>query len=239
MLDLLNGTHGNNAASGSNEGCIIEIEPAQVKEAHSNLQRAREILQSLPELQGATHLLEVDLHSLCGEFELALEGLARYEHLRSSQHNASSSATRENETTQIQLAKAKLLIHSGQFTHALSEYEDLLENMEKGVELQVKQQQETQSNEGECLPVIHGAAAMTGVGMTKLLLHLRDSDGSTSHELNAGNSDILESLETATEVLLESRKDALRSPKYAGLAVDLGLAAAISQSNLGDRKSVV
>jgi len=216
VLDLLNGS--------STFG-----EPARVKEAHSNLQRARDILQSLPELQVATHLLEVDLLSFCGKFDLALEALARYKHLK----NNLSTEINTKENTQLQFMRAKLLVHSGQFAHALSEYEDLLEDMEREVERQMEGQQEENSEEGDQLSVIHGAAAMTGVGVTKLLIHAREASHDGGHESNAAKSEIIESIETATDMLLESRKEAVLSPKHAQLAVDLGLAASISLTNLG------
>ena len=95
-----------------------------MNEALSNLQRARDILQSMPELNLATHLLEVDLRCLSGEFDTALEVLSRYEHLKASGMDA-------EERTMLQFIKAQLMINSGRFAHALSEYEWLLEDMER------------------------------------------------------------------------------------------------------------
>ena len=149
-------------------------------------------------MQMATFLLEVDLLSLCGKFNLALDALARYTidiTNKSLQHDDTKKNDdgRSEEEIQIQLQfiKAKLLVHSGQFTHALSEYEDILEGMEREVERQTQQalklaeQQQQQQQDGSekllsqqedilnnSLPVIHGASALTGVGVTKLLIHL-------------------------------------------------------------------
>jgi len=217
VLDFLNGSNPDGGESSS-------IEAAQAKEAHSNLKRARDILQSMPELQLATLLLEADLHSFCGEFDSALDALSRYEH---SKKNNDASKMSKNESKRLQFLRAKLLVHSGKFSRALAEYEDLLEGMEREAERQMQRMQTQRKRGGEeSLPVIHGAAALNGVGVTSLLLHARGDD-------DASESDIIESLETVTEMLLESRKEALLSPAHARLAVDLGLAASISLTNLG------
>ncbi|KAL7539049.1 hypothetical protein ACHAWF_006282 [Thalassiosira exigua] len=204
---------------------IDNVESAHVKEAHANLQRARDILQSMPDLQGATYLIEADLLSLCGKFDSALEVLAKYER---------TAKIDESKRKLLQFLTAKLLVHSGAFSHALSEYEDLLEEMEREVERQVQMQQEQTNKEGEWLPVINGAAALTGIGVAKLLVHLREG-GNGQGTANLTKSEIMEPIETATAMLLESREDALRSldPDHAALAVDLGLAASISLTNLG------
>ena len=111
---------------------------------------------------------------------------------KSLQHddNMENDDGRSEEEIQIQLQfiKAKLLVHSGQFTHALSEYEDILEGMEREVERQTQQalklaeqqQQQKQQQDGSekllsqqedilnnSLPVIHGASALTGVGVKR------------------------------------------------------------------------
>ncbi|KAL9180546.1 hypothetical protein ACHAXT_010999 [Thalassiosira profunda] len=212
-IDILNGEEG-------------ALEPSRVNEALSNLQRARDILQSMPELNLATFLLEANLRCLCGEFEAALEGLSRYEHLKASSIDA-------EERTMLQFLKAQLMINSGRFAHALSEYECLLEDMEREAEEQVRLLQERGGgdNTESPLPVIHAASALTGVGASQLLSHIRD--GSGGNAMDADEGEILESIETATDMLLESRKDALLSPKHSQLAVDLGLAAAVSLTNLG------
>jgi len=227
VLDLLNRSDrrrrsGEDGRGG--DGGIAEPTAARAKEAYSDLRRARDILRSMPELHAATYLLEVDLSHLCGNFDSALEGLARYE------HHLSTKKSEGDERTQLQFMKAKVLVHSGQFTHALSEYEDLLECMEREAERQVQRRQDKKGGEDDVpLPVIHGAAALTGIGVTKLLAHLRgdgvDADGD--------ESDIIESMETAVDVLLESRKDASSNPLYAEMAIDLGIAACISLTNLG------
>lgn len=257
VLDILTGDMSSARCSRTvgDDDIVVVIDNAKIKEAHSNLQRARDILQSMPEMQMAIHLLEVDLLSLCGKFALALDALTRYTidiTNKSLQHDDTKKNDdgRSEEEIQIQFIKAKLLVHSGQFTHALSEYEDILEGMEREVERQTQQalklaeqqQQQQQQNGSEkllsqqedilnnSLPVIHGASALTGVGVTKLLIHLREefAEGSTAE------GDIIECIETATEMLLESRKDAAScGPKFATLAVDLGLAASISLTNLG------
>ena len=224
VLDLLDGS-----TSPGEE--VISIESVQLREAHSNLQRARDILQSLPEMSHATQLLEADLLIFSGQFESALECLTRYE-------NLTRESLTDKERTCIQFIKAKLLVYLGRLTHALSDYEYLLEDMERHVELQVQQQerqqdepQQQQPNEevGESLTVIHGASALSGVGLTNLFLHLRQGNTDTSE------SEIIDSLETAAEMLLESREEAMMSFRrdHTRLAIELGLAASISLTNLG------
>ena len=192
----------------------------------SKLQRARDILQSLPQLHSSTYLISVDLHALFGEFDLALECLARYIHLQQQHGMKLSKRTRIH----LQFLKAKLFFISGQFTHALSEYEDMLETMEKDVERQMKRQQRSERERG--VSVMDGAATLTGMGLTKLLLHLTENQDTASSSSFVA-SEILEPIETSTDMLLESRRDALNSPQHAELAVDLGIAASISLTNLG------
>ena len=169
-IDVLNGAEG-------------ALEPSRVKEALSNLLRARDILQSMPELNLATHLLEVDLRCLCGEFEAALEGLSRYEHLKAVSMDA-------GERTMLQFLKAQLMINSGRFAHALSEYECLLEDMEREAEEQVRLLQErgegASAEANNPLPVIHAASALTGVGASQLLSHIRDGIGGNATDADEG-----------------------------------------------------
>ena len=259
VLNLLNGESGvsddnNESTSASSSSSCSEsiINPATINEAHTNLERARDILQSMPEeLQMATYLIEVDLLSQCGKFDVALDRLTRYELYINKQH-ANNNDYHPNEKkkydeikVQLQFVKAKLLLNSGQFSHALSEYEDMLEHMERMVERQIQlamklQQQQNQQSDhhqnqeedvfmNNTLPVIHGASALTGVGVTKLLIHTRED----FTEGGAAESDIIESIQTATEMLVESRKDAAASPLHSELAIDLGIAASISYTNLG------
>lgn len=203
---------------------------------HSNLQRARDVLQSLPELHSSTYLISIDLYAHCGQFDLALESLTTYNHyfLQNHQHQMKLS---KRKRVHLQFLKAKLYFLSGQFTHALSEYEDLLDVMEQDVQHQMKHQQKSEKERG--VSVIDGAASLTGVGLTKLMMFLlnqleSDTDDSTitARKNNCANQ-ILEAIETSTDMLLESRRDALHSPKHAGLAIDLGIAASISLTNLG------
>ncbi|KAK1741328.1 hypothetical protein QTG54_007806 [Skeletonema marinoi] len=195
-----------------------------IEQVHSNLQRARDILQSIPELHSSTYLISMDLYTLSGQYDLALENLARYNHHSLQQK-------KRNKRTlllHLQFLKAKLYLLSGQFTLALSEYEDLLDVMEQRVQRQLKNQQRSEVQRG--VSVIEGAATLSGVGLTKLLLVLhQDSTTATAASAN----EIIEAIETSTEMLLESRRDALRSPKHAELAIDLGIAASISLTNLG------
>jgi len=176
-------------------------------------------------------------------------------------NSGTSNTMQSNTLLQLQFIKSKLLVSLGQYEYALSEYEHMLENMEREVERQMnralalQQQQQEKNNEAtrsdeqkememptDTLPVIHGASALTGVGITKLLLHLREQEqhdttsSSTDTTTNNGTSeieDIIESIQTATEILLESRTDAIKSPMHTALAVDLGIAASISLTNLG------
>ena len=164
---------------------------------------------------------------------MALESLARYTHLQLQQQPKKQSSNNKRKRIHLQFLKAKLLAISGQFTLALSEYEDLLEIFEEDVERQMKQQQRSELERG--VSVIDGAATLTGVGLTKLLLLLHNQPGEENNQDNATSSaqEIIEAIETSTDMLLESRRDALRSPKHAELAVDLGIAASISLTNLG------
>ena len=174
-------------------------------------------------------------------------------------NSGTSNTMQSNTLLQIQVIKSKLLCNIGQYEYALSEYENMLENMEREVErqmnhalaLQQQQQQEINNDDArsdeekememptDTLPVIHGASALTGVGVTKLLLHLREHTTSSSSSTSTTNNntseieDIIESIQTATEILLESRTDAIKSPTHTTLAVDLGIAASISLTNLG------
>jgi len=175
-------------------------------------------------------------------------------------NSGTSNTMSSNTLLQLQIIKSKLLVSLGQYEYALSEYEHMLENMEREVERQMNRvlalQQQQQQQDGssdqqkemqkememptDTLPVIHGASALTGVGVTKLLLHLREQDttSSSSTDTTTNNStseieDIIESIQTATEILLESRTDAIKSTLHTTLAVDLGIAASISLTNLG------
>ena len=73
-MDILNGdtSSASSSTAGDDDVDIVVIDNAKIKEAHSNLQRARDILQSIPEMQMATFLLEVDLLSLCGKFHFGI-----------------------------------------------------------------------------------------------------------------------------------------------------------------------
>lgn len=235
VLDLLDGS----SQDTTNPYTKNQSAEKVVKEAHSNLQRARDIFQSMPELHAATYLLEVALHAHVGEFKLALEGVIRYQHLLSKKKQ-------QAQKFHLQLIKAKLLFHTGQFTHSLSEYEDLLEHMEEEVERQMKKQQQEKNKDDDRLPVINGAATLTGVGLNKLMLHVH-SAGDDDFVNNATKQEVFEAIETATDMLVESRTDALLSVEHSGLALDLGLVASISLTNLGvvhclminDKKSTI
>jgi tetratricopeptide (TPR) repeat protein len=206
------------------------------QQLHSNLQRARDILQSLPELHSSTYLISTDLYALCGQFDLALESLARYNHSlqqqqQQQQHGKMKKLTKQKRI-QLQFLQAKLYTLSGQFTLALSEYEDLLETMEQDVERQMKHHQRSEMERG--VSVIDGAATLTGVGLTKFLLLLyQNQEEGENPETTSTINEIMEAMETSTDMLLESRQDALHSPKHADLAIDLGIAASISLTNLG------
>jgi tetratricopeptide (TPR) repeat protein len=180
--------------------------------------RARDIFQSLPELHSATFLLEASLLSHIGQFEKAIAAITRYQY-----------SERQINPTTLQFVKAKLLFHSGKFTHALSEYEDLLEYMEQEVERQMKMQ-DRHNTDGNTLAVIDGAAALTGVGLTKFMIH---HTGQGENDDVESSNEIIESLRTATELLLESRQDALMSSEHLDIALDLGLAVVISLTNFG------
>jgi len=174
-------------------------------------------------------------------------------------NSGTSNTMQSNTLLQLQFIKSKLLVSLGQYEYALSEYEHMLENMEREVERQMQRalalQQQQEKNNGnaisdeqkememptDTLPVIHGASALTGVGVTKLLFHLREdttsssssTDTSTTNNNTSEIEDIIESIQTATEILLESRTDAIKSTLHTALAVDLGIAASISLTNLG------
>jgi tetratricopeptide (TPR) repeat protein len=208
-LDIVNGKLDTNSARGDATQLI--------KQAQTNIERGRDIFQALPELHAATYLLEASLLSHTGQFSKTIEAIVRFQH----------SSNKQDRVT-LQFIKAKLLFHSGKFTHALSEYEDILEFME-GV---VAKQMERNNKDDDRLPVIDGAAALTGVGLTKLMIH-HTNPGDEYQVNNTNQSEIIEAVQTATEMLLESRKDAILSAKYSGLALDLGLAAAISLTNFG------
>ena len=208
ILDIIDGKWNDNSS--------VPGEASQlIKQAEGNINRARDIFQSMPELHSATYLLEASLFSHVGQFDRALASLIRYQH----------SSTKRNPVA-MQFVKAKLSFHSGKFTHALSEYEDILEYMEEEVERQMK------NNSDNALPVIDGAAALTGVGLSKFMIH-HTSQGDETNVDNTNQSEIIEAIQTATEMLLESRKDALLSVKHGDLALDLGLAAVISLTNFG------
>ena len=212
VLDIIDGK-----ISDDNANALVEANQL-IKQAQDNVDRARDIFQSLPELHSATFLLDASLYSHLGQFEKALTAIIRYQHL-----------SNQTSAVALQFTKAKLLFHSGKFTHALSEYEDMLECMEEKIERQI--QNEQQSIDGERVAVIDGAAALTGVGLSKFMLHLtsqRAKDGDITIQ-----SESIDAIQTATEMLLESRKNALSSINHTDLALDLGLAAVISLTNFG------
>ncbi|KAL7473207.1 hypothetical protein ACHAXS_013661 [Conticribra weissflogii] len=195
-----------------------------------NLHRARDILRSIPELYSATYLLETELHVFMGNFQSALDSLLRYQHLLSKQKTKGYVKHKRH----LQFIHAKLLFCLGQFENCLSEYEDLLEYMENEVQRQTEQnkiqegiQGKTQQNDVP-LPVIDGASALTGIGLSNMMLYLNDPDDNSSYK-----GEIIAPLETATDMLLESRKDAIASLEHSRLALDLGIAASISLGNLG------
>lgn len=216
VLDIIGGSLGSYNANALGEAGRI------VKQAQTNVQRSRDIFQTLPDLHAATHLLEASLLSHTGKYEEAIDAIIRYQHFSRNQDHVS-----------LQFVKAKLLFHSGKFSHALSEYEDMLEFMEGEVERQMKRKQNQSKKDGsDTLPVINGAAALTGVGLTKFMVH-NTSLSENDHIDNTTQREIVDAIQTATEMLLESRKDALGSAIHSGLALDLGLAAAISLTNFG------
>ncbi|KAL3783789.1 hypothetical protein HJC23_000378 [Cyclotella cryptica] len=216
VLDIIDGLLGTNNSNAQGEADRI------LKQAQTNVQRARDIFQSLPDLHAATYLLEASLQTHVGKHEMAIDSILRYQH---SSHNM--------DPVSLQFMKAKLMFHAGKFNHALSEYEDMLEFMEGEVERQMKRkQQQNRKDGGDTLPVINGAAALTGVGLTKLMIH-QISQHEYDNADNTTKREIIEAIQTATEMLLESRKDALVSAKHSSLALDLGLAAAISLTNFG------
>lgn len=272
VLNILHGTSfdGTNNSNANNDNPVPQLQPAL-----DNLHRSRDILHSIPELEAATYLIEVELLTLYGKFDAAIECLSRYEYLckrtmkkqmkttKSGKKGGHRKEAMEDIVNQrkLQFVKAKLLYISGQFSRALAEYEDVLECMEQEVEDQVQQLQlrhghvengvDTEGNGEEKkrselvqaddsvnpLPVIHGAAALSAVGITKLLIHLRKQPNglnpSPQYSTKIEIDDIIEAMENATDMLLESRKDALLSHEHANLAIDLGLAASIAVTNLG------
>jgi tetratricopeptide (TPR) repeat protein len=226
----------------SNEEGTVEI-----RRAHVDLSRAKEILMqySQYEVANTIDLLECDLWCSTGDFDKAFVCLSRYEY-HSYKKIAATTTARTSRKSRIvlQFEKARLLVSSGKFHEALSEYEDLLERMEIEVQERIEMKKmdngrrsntnNSDDDEQDILPVIDAVSAVTGVGITKLLLHLRSSSLVSSNNIGGGDVDeIIESLDTATEMLLESRKDALLSPIHYQLAVDLGLAASISLTNAG------
>jgi hypothetical protein len=230
----------------SNEDGTVEI-----RRAHVDLARAKEILMQYSQYEVAytIDLLECDLCCSIGNFDKALVYLSRYEYhsyKKTAATTTKTTPTRRKSRMVLQFEKARLLVSSGKFHEALSEYEDLLERME--IEVQERIEMKKMDNNGrrsntnksdddeehDILPVIDAVSAVTGVGITKLLLHLRSSSLVSSNNIGGGDVDeIIESLDTATEMLVESRKDALLSPIHYQLAVDLGLAASISLTNAG------
>ena len=237
VIDLLNdGPTSNEDGDGS----------VEIRKAHADLARAKEILMqySQHEVANTIDLLECDLWCSTGDFDKALVCLSRYEYHSYKKTTSTTTRTSRRSRMVLQFEKARLLVCTGKLHEALSEYEDLLERMETEVQESMekkKMNDEKHSNinnnddDNDILPVIDAVSAVTGVGITKLLLHLRSS-ASTLVSSNIGGNDadeIIESLDTATEMLLESRKDALLSPIHYQLAVDLGLAASISLTNAG------
>lgn len=212
VLDIIDGKY-------SKDNTTPEVETNQlVKLSQENIERSRDIFHALPELHSATFLLEASLFTHVGQFEKAVAAVTRYQHT-SSQINSAT----------LQFAKAKLLFHSGEFIHALSEYEDMLDHMEEEVERQMQSDQQYATD--KALSVLDGAATLTGVGLSKFMIHhIRKGDNNVD---NINQSESIEAIQTATEMLLESRKDALMSPDYSNLALDLGLAAVISLNNFG------
>ena len=239
VIDLLNdGPTSNEDGDGS----------VEIRRAHADLARAKEILMqySQHEVVNAIDLLECDLWCSTGDYDKALVCLSRYEYHSYKKTTATTSTTRTSRRSRmvLQFEKARLIVCTGKLHEALSEYEDLLERMEAEVQERMEKKKmndgkrsniNNNDDDNDILPVIDAVSAVAGVGITKLLLHLRSS-ASTLVSSNIGGNDadeIIESLDTATEMLLESRKDALLSPIHYQLAVDLGLAASISLTNAG------
>ena len=212
VLDIIDGKY-------SIDNATFQVEANQlVKQSQENIERSRNIFHALPELHSATFLLEASLFSQVGQFEKAVAAITRYQHT-SSQLNAAT----------LQFVKAKLLFHSGEFIHALSEYEDMLECMEEEAARQMQSDQQYAND--KALPVLDGAAILTGVGLSKFMIQHTSRGVKIVDNINQSES--IEAIQTATEMLLESRKDALMSPDYSNLALDLGLAAVISLNNFG------
>ena len=210
VLDIIDGTSNNDNEMPQSDA------NRSMKQAQDNVQRSRDIFQALPELYAATHLLEASLFAQVGQYEKSIAAVVRYQH----------SSKQVNPTT-LQFVKAKLLLHAGKFTHALSEYEDILEYMEGEIEHHMTMKQNNEN--AEILPVIDGAAALTGVGLCKFFIHHTCKDDADKSDAK----EIIEAVQTATEMLLETRKDALMSLKYGDLALNLGLASVISLNNFG------
>lgn len=235
VIDLLN-----DGPTSSEDGT------AEIRRAHADLVRAKQILMQYSQYEVAStiDLLECDLCCSTGDFEKALVCLYRYEY-HSYKKTIATTATRTSRRSRtiLQFEKARLLVASGKFHEALSEYEDLLERMETEVQERMEKKKmddgrrsdtySSNDDHDDILPVIDAVSAVTGVGITKLLLHLRSSSLVSSNNGGDDADEIIESLDTATEMLLESRKDALLSPIHYQLAVDLGLAASISLTNAG------
>ena len=258
VFNILHGTILSSDGNSTTNTTTTSNPASQLQQALDNLHRSRDILRSLPELEVATYLLEVELLVVYGKFDLAMDSLARYEYLcntKMKKNLSRKTKTRSNadfddnncSKRKLQFLKAKLFYISGQFSRALAEYEDVLECMEQEVDEQVQRMQLRQEeNDGALegndditnpLPVIDGAAVLSAVGITKLLIHLRkgrDYHLEQEHSNNTADiQDIIEAMETSADMLLDSRKDALLSHEHAHLAIDLGLAASIAITNLG------
>ena len=205
---------------GSSES-VIEGERS-IDEAITNTKRAKDILGSMPDMYRATLLLEADLQALCGRFPLANELLSMH-----SRHSGSDIGT--DKKTSLQFIQAKMHLNIGEFSYALSEFEDLFEVVERTVERQTRQMERSNGDTNEePVSVIRAAAALTGVGLSKLLMLSNTDDYEVSF-----SSECMEALEAATEILIETRSGALASREHVSTAVNLGIAASISLTNLG------
>ena len=194
-----------------------------IDDAITSTKRAGDILVSMPDMHRATLLLEADLQALCGRFPLANAVLSRH-----SRHGGGSDVGTDVKTS-LQFIRAKIHLTSGEFSYALSEFEDLFEAVEKDVDIQTRQMERSNGDtDEEPVSVIRAAAALTGVGLSKLLILSNTNDSEVSF-----SSECMESLEAATEILTETRSGALEYREHASTAVNLGIAVSISLTNLG------
>lgn len=205
------------------DGSSASVGERSIDEAITNTKRAGEILLgSMPDMYRATLLLEADLQALCGRYSLANAML-----LRHSRHGGSDIGT--DVKTSLQFIQAKMHLNVGEFSYALSEFEDIFEVIERNVERQTRQMERSNGDTNEePVSVIRAAAALTGVGLSKLLMLSNTNDYEVSF-----SSECMEALEAATEILIEARSGALESREHVSAAVNLGVAASISLTNLG------